>query len=131
MRWFLIEAIPWLFFGIFLVNLLYTIGFLELMGGIFAPIMETWLGLPKEAIVVLLVGFLRKDLAVGMLLPLGLSPPQLAIAAVILTIYFPCAATFATLVRELGIRDMIKSALIMILTALLVGGILRVILLGF
>jgi len=130
-RWFLMEAIPWLFLGIFLVNILYTIGFLDLMGGIFAPLMETWLGLPREAVVVLLVGFLRKDLAVGMLLPLGMSPSQLVIAAVILTIYFPCAATFATLVRELGVKDMIKSTLIMIGTALIVGGILRIILLGF
>ncbi len=130
-RWFLREAIPYLFSGIFLVNLLYTIGFIDLLGGIFAPFMEVWLGLPREAVAVLLVGFLRKDLAVGMLLPLGMSPPQLVIATVILTIYFPCAATFATLIRELGVRDMIKSMLIMILTALTVGGILKIILLGF
>lgn len=128
-RWFLMEAIPWLFLGIFLVNILYTTGFLDLLGGIFAPLMETWLGLPKEAVAVLLVGFLRKDLAVGMLMPLGMSPPQLVIAAVVLTIYFPCAATFATLLRELGVRDTLKSTVIMICTALLVGGILRIILL--
>ena len=130
-RWFLMEAIPWLFFGIFLVNILYTIGFLDLLGIVFAPVIETWLGLPREVAAVLLVGFLRKDLAVGMLLPLGMNPSQLVIATVILTVYFPCAASFATLLRELGLKDMIKSALIMVGTALIVGGILRVILLGF
>lgn len=130
-RWFLMDALPWLFLGILLVNILYITGFLESLGGLFAPFMEIWLGLPREAVVVLLAGFLRKDLAVGMLLPLNMSPLQLVIATVMLTLYFPCVATFATMVRELGIRDMIKSTLIMILTALTVGGILKIILLGF
>ncbi|MEA3254530.1 MAG: ferrous iron transporter B [Candidatus Altiarchaeota archaeon] len=129
-RWFLMEAIPWLFFGILLVNILYMVGLFEFMGDLFTPLMETWLGLPGEAVAVLLIGFLRKDLAVGMLFPLGMSPLQLVIATVMLTIYFPCAATFATLLRELGIRDMLKSTLIMLGTALTVGGILRIILLG-
>ncbi|MCG7847646.1 MAG: ferrous iron transport protein B, partial [ANME-2 cluster archaeon] len=78
-----------------------------------------------------LIGFLRKDVAIGMLLPLGMNPLQLVIAATVLTIYFPCVATFAVLVRELGIRDMAKSVLIMIAAAMIVGGIMRLILLGF
>jgi ferrous iron transport protein B len=130
-KWFIKEAVPWLLFGILILNLLKVSGFLDLMGGIFSPVIESWLGLPREAVVVLLAGFLRKDLAVGMLIPLGLNPEQLVIAAVVLTIYFPCAASFATLFRELGLRDMVKSALIMIFTALIVGGSLRVILIGF
>ena len=129
-RWFLTEAIPFLFLGVLLVNILYAVGFLEWVGGIFAPITEGWLGLPKESTPALMVGFLRKDLAVGMLLPLGMTAMQLVIAATILTIYFPCVATFAVLVKELGMKDMIKSTGIMIVTALLVGGVMRLILIG-
>jgi ferrous iron transport protein B len=55
---------------------------------------------------------------------------QLVIIATVLTIYFPCAATFTVLVKELGVVDMIKSALVMIGTASLVGILLRIILLG-
>ena len=47
-----------------------------------------------------------------------------------LTIYFPCIATFAVLVKELGVKDMIKSAAIMAGTAVIVGVVLRIILLG-
>ncbi|MBN2013655.1 MAG: ferrous iron transporter B [Candidatus Altiarchaeota archaeon] len=134
-KWFLADAIPWLFFGIFLVNMLYTLGFLDLIGGIFAPLVESWFGLPREVVVVLLAGFLRKDLAVGMLLSPRISgmmtPEQFVVTAVVLTMYFPCAASFATLFKELGLRDTIESALIMVSTAFLVGGILRIILLGF
>lgn len=129
-RWFLTDAIPWLFFGVLLVNILYTLGFLELLGNIFAPVVEGWLGLPKEATTALLIGFFRKDLAVGMLLPLGMTAMQLVIAVTMLAIYFPCVAMFVVLLKELGIKDMLKSITIMIATALLVGGIMRLILIG-
>ncbi|MCD4687718.1 MAG: ferrous iron transporter B [Desulfuromonadaceae bacterium] len=129
-RWFLAEAIPWLFLGVVLVNLLYAVGFIEWLGHFFAPLMVGWLGLPKETTAVLLVGFLRKDLAVGMLLPLGMTPMQLVIAVTILTIYFPCVGTFAVLVKELGISDMLKAATIMVFAALLVGGLMKFLLIG-
>ena len=73
----------------------------------------------------LIVGFLRKDVAIGMLGPLGLTTKQLVIASTILAVYFPCMATFVVLVRELGAKDMAKIAGIMILTALIVGTILN------
>jgi len=129
-RWFLREALPWLFLGVVVVNLLYSFGVLDALSNAAAPFMEGWFGLPGAASLALLVGFLRKDLAVGMLLPLGMSAMQLVIAVTVLTIYFPCVATFAVLARELGWRDMLKSALIMIGAALLVGGLMRIILLG-
>lgn len=130
-RWFLKDAIPWLFLGVLLVNILYAIGFLQWLGDIFSPITSGWLGLPDESTTALLIGFLRKDLAVGMLLPLGMKPLQLVIASTILAIYFPCIATFAVMLKELGIKDLMKSVAIMIATALIVGGAMRIILLGF
>jgi ferrous iron transport protein B len=129
-RWFLKEAIPFLFLGVLLINVLYAVGFVEWLGGIFAPVIQGWFGLPQEATTALLVGFLRKDLAVGMLLPLGMSPLQLVIATTLLTIYFPCVGTFAVMFRELGIRDMIKATAFMAGTAFVVGGAMRLILLG-
>ncbi len=129
-RWFLQEAIPFLFLGVLLINVLYAIGFVEWLGSIFAPVIQGWFGLPKEATTALLIGFLRKDLAVGMLLPHGMSPLQLVIATTLLTIYFPCVGTFAVMFKELGIRDMIKATAFMAGTALVVGGGMRLILLG-
>ena len=129
-RWFLTEAVPWMFFGVLLINILYAVGFFDALGALFAPVMEGWLGLPSEAAPSLLIGFLRKDLAVGMLLPLGLSAAQLVIAAVMLTMYFPCVATFVVLLKELGLKDMLKASLIMVIMSLSVGGVLRLILIG-
>ena len=131
-RWFITEAIPWLFFGIVLVNILDALGILEFVGNLASPVIVGLFGLPAAAIGALIVGFLRKDLAVGMLVPLAVSGEmnimQLVIASVILVIYFPCAATFATLFKELGIKDMFLAVGIMLTTVLIVGTILRIIL---
>ena len=93
-----------------------------------APVITRVLGLPSEAVGALIIGFLRKDVAVGMLIPLGLTAKQLIIASVVLAMYFPCVATFTILVKELGFVDMMKSAGIMIVSSLVVGGLLNLIL---
>ena len=129
-RWFLKEAIPYLFIGVLIINVLYVIGILQWFGNLVAPVMEGLFGLPGDASIALITGFLRKDLAVGMLISLNMAPLQLVIAVTMLTIYFPCVATFAVLIKELGFKDMLKSAAIMIGVAIIVGLLLRIILLG-
>ena len=127
-QWFLKEAVPFVLLGVFIVNLLYALGVFNLLGNIVGPFTSRLFGLPFQAVGALLLGFLRKDLAVGMLAPLGLSMKQLIIACVVLTMSFPCIATFAVLLKELGIIDMLKAALIMLSSALVVGGLLNLIL---
>ncbi|MBS3741765.1 MAG: ferrous iron transporter B [Candidatus Cloacimonetes bacterium] len=127
-HWFIKEAIPFVLIGVLFINILYTLGIIQFIGRITAPVITGILGLPQSAVGALIVGFLRKDVAVGMLAPLGLSVKQIIIASVVLAMYFPCIATFAVLVKELGVKDMIKSAVIMIVSTLIVGGILNLIL---
>ncbi|HUW57452.1 MAG TPA: nucleoside recognition domain-containing protein, partial [Planctomycetota bacterium] len=130
-RWFIREAVPYVLLGVLVVNLLYVTGIIGLAARVFGPVMTKVLGLPPEAVGALLVGFLRKDVAVGMLAPLGLSLRQLIVASVVLTVYFPCVATFVVLFRELGLKDMLKSACIMVVTAFTVGGLLNAVLRAF
>ncbi|UCH12984.1 MAG: ferrous iron transporter B [Candidatus Omnitrophota bacterium] len=125
---FLCEALPFVLLGILFVNILYALKIIGFLAHIFAPVLTNLWGLPKEAISALIIGFLRKDVAVGMLGPLNLTTKQLVIGSTILAVYFPCIATFAVLVRELGIIDMLKSAAIMITVALLIGAFLNLIL---
>jgi len=127
-KWFLKEAVPFVLLGVLIVNLLYTFGIIQFIGKITAPVVTRVLGLPQEAVGALIVGFLRKDVAVGMLIPLGLTIKQLVIASVVLAMYFPCIATFTTLVKELGVVDMLKSAGVMIVSSLIVGGLLNLVL---
>ena len=131
-KWFLKEAVPFVLLGVLIVNLLYTFGIIQFVGKITAPVVTHVLGLPQEAVGALIVGFLRKDVAVGMLIGgnMHLTIKQLVIASVVLAMYFPCIATFTTLIRELGVVDMLKSAVIMIISSLIVGGLLNLILPG-
>jgi len=122
LRQFVSEAVPFVLLGVVLVNFLYTLGVIGFISRLAAPVISGLFGLPAEAVAALIVGFLRKDIAVGMLAPLGLSLRQLIVASVVLTIYFPCVATFTVLLRELGMKDMFKASAIMVLTALVVGG---------
>jgi len=127
-KWFLKEALPFVLLGVIIVNILYTFGIIQWIGKYTAPVVTRLFGLPREAVGALIVGFLRKDVAVGMLVPLNLSLKQLIIASVVLAMYFPCVATFAAMLRELGVWDMLKSVGIMLLATAVVGGLLNLIL---
>ncbi|MBN1797630.1 MAG: ferrous iron transporter B [Spirochaetales bacterium] len=130
-KWFVKEALPFVFLGVVLVNLMYSLGIIQFIGEFASPVVSTLLGLPKQAAGALFIGFLRKDLAVGMLVPMNLSLKQLIVASVVLSMYFPCVATFTTLIKELGIKDMVKSSIIMIVSSLVVGGLLNLVLFNF
>jgi len=122
---FVISAVPYVLLGILIVNILYTLKIIDFLAKAFSPILTGLWGLPSEAISALLVGFLRKDVAISMLGPLNLTTKQLVIGSTILAIYFPCVATFIVLTKELGIKDMLRSALVMVSVALIVGGLLN------
>ena len=122
---FLIEAAPLVLLGVLIVNLLLYFKLFDLFTGIFAPVVKGLFGLPKEAVVALVMGLFRKDVAVGMLMPLALSAKQLFIASVLLAISFPCVATFIVFFKELGLRDLVKAALIMLVVALACGTLLN------
>ncbi|HAV21154.1 MAG TPA: ferrous iron transporter B [Firmicutes bacterium] len=126
-RVFLSDAIPYVLLGVLFVNILHVSGIIDVLGRIFAPILGGILGLPSEAIVALIMGFLRKDVAVGMLSPLGLSVRQLVVAVIVLTAYFPCAATYVVLLKELGAVDMLKSALIALIAAFGAGALTNIV----
>ena len=126
--WFVREGVPWIMVGIFIANILYTLGIIDLIAVLAQPVVCGILGLPKEVAGALLIGFLRKDVAVGMLAPLGLTLPQLVISSVVLIMYFPCVASFSIMIKELGVNGMLKAAGIMIVSTLVVGGMLNLIL---
>ncbi len=125
---FLVEAVPIILGAVLVINLLYFIGVFEAIANFTAPVITGLLGLPKEAVTAIVIGFLRKDVALGMLAPLVLSAKQLVVGSVVLAMFFPCIATFVVLIRELGVVNTLKSAGIMISAALITGGILNLVL---
>jgi len=125
---FLAEAIPIILGAIVVINMLYSLRVFDAIASFTAPVVTGLLGLPKEAVTSLIIGFLRKDVALGMLAPLALTAKQLVVASVVMAMFFPCIATFVVLLRELGVANMLKSVGVMILAALITGGMLNLIL---
>jgi ferrous iron transport protein B len=125
---FLAEAIPIILGAILVVNVLYILGVFHAIADFTAPVVTGLLGLPREAVTALVIGFLRKDVALGMLAPLALTSGQLVVGSVVLAMLFPCIATFVVMFRELGPVDMLKAVGVMIVAALATGAILNLIL---
>jgi len=122
---YLTEALPLVFFGVLLINVLSALRVMDFLAGMFSPVLTGLWGLPKEAISAIVIGFLRKDVAVGMLGPLNLTAKQLVIGSTVLAVFFPCIATYAVLIRELGVRDMLKATFSMVCVALITGAVLN------
>ncbi|MDP6779197.1 MAG: ferrous iron transporter B [Candidatus Latescibacteria bacterium] len=125
---FLREALPIVLIGVTLVNVLYFAGVFDTVANFTAPVITRVFGLPKEAVVAIAVGFLRKDVAIGMLGTLGLTASQLVVAATVLAMFFPCVASFVVLWKELGAADTGKSVVTMLVVSVVVGGVLNAIL---
>jgi ferrous iron transport protein B len=122
---FLYEATPLVLLGIFLVNILDTLGVMKKIAVVLSPIFQGFLGLPPETAIPIVMGVFRKDIAMGLLIPIGLSASQMLIAVVVLAMTFPCIATFIILWKELGSKRMLMSSGIMISAALITGGLLN------
>jgi ferrous iron transport protein B len=125
---FIKEALPIILGTVLVVNVLYTLGVFNAMGDITAPVLTGLWGVPKNTIAALLVGFLRKDAAMGMLGSLALTAKQLVISSTVLAMFFPCVATFVMLARELGAHDLLKAIGIMLVAVLIMGSLQNLIL---
>ena len=128
MNGFIRNALPYVLLGVFIVNIFYTMGIIGYISDAFAPVITGIFGLPGEAGAAMIIGFMRKDVAVGMLVPLGMELSELIVASVVLMVYFPCAATFAVLFKEIGWGSLLKLTVIMLAIVVFTGGGLNLIL---
>jgi ferrous iron transport protein B len=127
-REFLKEAVPYIALGMIVMNFFFLSGLMHLIGETMRPIVSGILGLPSDAATALIIGFLRKDVGIGMFAPLDMNAVQLVIASVVLALYFPCVATFMVMLKELGVFGTLKSVALRLVAALLVGTILHLLL---
>ncbi len=125
---FLKEALPIIMIAIFAIGILYNLGVFDAIANFAAPVVSGVFGLPEDAVVAMVVGFFRKDVAIGLLAPLSLSATQLVVGTVVLTMFFPCIAAFVVLARELGTKGLFMAIGIMLIATLVVGGLLNAIL---
>jgi ferrous iron transport protein B len=122
------EALPIILTAILAVNILYQLDLFNRLARFAEPLVTRLWGMPPDSVVPLMVGILRKDVALGMFAALELTGKQLIIGSVLLAMFFPCIATFVVLFRELGFKGGVKSLGVMLVAVVLTGGALNLIL---
>jgi ferrous iron transport protein B len=107
MHWYFLEVLPLFLFASVLLWLGQLTGVFEWTVRVLRPVVSA-LGLPAEASRIFLFGFFRRDYGAAGLFDLErqglLSPVQLAVAAVTLTLFVPCIAQFLMMVKERGAK---------------------------
>lgn len=109
---FLFIAMPLLIVSSVALGFLNYYGIITGFQNFFAPVVETFLGLPGFVTTALLFGILRKEMAFETLIVLAgtadlttvMTKIQLYSFAVISTLFVPCISTMAVLGREIGWR---------------------------
>jgi len=136
---FIVIAFPLIIIGSVILGIMKFYGLLEIITKPFEPVIGKWLMLPAVAGITLIYGILRKELALELLFVLGgsslllnfMSPLQIFIFALVVTLYFPCLGTFAVLKHEFGWKSSLLISFFTIVLAVVVGGVVGRIFLFF
>jgi ferrous iron transport protein B len=127
-EWYLKEVVPLFLIGTALLFILDRTGLLNSIIQAGEPLVAGWLGLPPEASAAFLVGFLRRDFgATGLFVMQSqglLSPMQVVVAMVTITLFIPCIASVMMIAKERGWYTAIGMVILVLPLAFLVGGIL-------
>jgi ferrous iron transport protein B len=128
-EWYLREVVPLFVLGSALVFVLDRSGVLALGSRLAEPLVTGWLGLPSQAALAFLLGFLRRDFGVTGLFAMQtqglLSPLQTVVAMVTITLFIPCIAAVMMIARERGWRTASAIVALVFPLAFVVGGLLR------
>ncbi|MBI3591121.1 MAG: ferrous iron transporter B [Candidatus Melainabacteria bacterium] len=97
---FMSEAVGAFFLAACIVAFLQVMGILSKIILLFEPISKTFLHLPKEVSISFILGMVRRDFGAFGLTELSMSPAQVTVASVVLTLFVPCIATVAVMAKE-------------------------------
>ncbi len=121
---FMKEATPWFFAGALGIGTLQLTGLLALWQDILAPVTTGWLQLPRAAANAFVMGMVRRDFGAAGLYQLALTPSQIVVALVTITLFTPCIASVMVMLKERGLKEASIVWCGTWVVAFLVGGLL-------
>ncbi|MCL4554197.1 MAG: ferrous iron transport protein B [Actinobacteria bacterium] len=110
--------------GALLISTLSVTGALVRIKGALEPLTVGWLGLPAEAATAFVMGFVRRDFGAAGFFNMDLSPAQLLVAMVTITLFVPCIASAMVILKERGIAYMIGLFISAVAIAFIAGGLI-------
>lgn len=134
LEWYGREVVPLFLVGAVIMFALDRTHLLEGLIRLGEPLVHRWLGLPAEASAAFVMGFLRRDFgATGLFVMESqglLSPLQVLVAMVTITLFVPCIASVMMIGKEHGWPTAMSILALVTPLALLVGGLLNHLLLA-
>lgn len=128
MQWYFVEVLPFFVLASFLIWLGDLTGVFQLIIKGLEPLMRL-LDLPVEAGTIFLYGFFRRDFGAAGLYDLhtsgAIAGVALVVAAVVLTLFIPCIAQFAVMLKERGVKTALAIAGFIFPFAFFVGFLLN------
>jgi ferrous iron transport protein B len=129
LEWYLKEVVPLFLLGTGLMFVLDQFGALTWLTRASEPLVVNWLGLPSEASAAFLMGFLRRDFGATGLFVLNaqglLTPAQVVVAMVTVTLFIPCIASVFMIAKERGRATAAAITALVFPLAFMVGGLLN------
>jgi ferrous iron transport protein B len=129
LEWYIREVIPLFLIGTGILFLMDQTGLLVQLEEFSKPLVSGWLGLPQEASAAFLLGFLRRDFgATGLFVMAAqgmLSPIQVVVSMVTITLFIPCVASIFMIAKTRGWRTAALMSGIIFPLSFVVGGLLN------
>jgi ferrous iron transport protein B len=126
MKGFLLDAEVPMLISIVIAALLKETGLLAQIAVYLEPIVSGWLGLPKDAVIALILGIVRREMAVAPLLAIeGLTALQAFVGGTVALLYLPCLSVFGILTKEFSVKVALTIACSTTITAFVVAGLIN------
>ncbi|MFW9778471.1 MAG: ferrous iron transport protein B [Candidatus Heimdallarchaeota archaeon] len=110
-------------------NFLLEPKFLDIILELSKPVVVTLLGLPPQATVMYILGFLRRDYGAAGFYDLAtqglIGTNQIIVGTIVLTLFVPCIANFFVIAKEHGMKTALIMVFFIIPFAVLVGAIVN------
>jgi len=128
-EWYLREAVPLFIIGTLTLFFLDRFHLLLKLRDLMSPIVVTLLGLPEEATDAFIMGFLRRDYGAAGFFEMSkkgmLTPIQVTVALVTITLFVPCLANLLMMIKERGLKSAMTMLGIVMSFAIAIGGALN------
>jgi ferrous iron transport protein B len=111
--------------GAALITVMQKTGLLALITRFAEPITVNWLGLPAETATAFVMGIIRRDFGAAGLTAIALTPAEVTISLITLTLFVPCIAAMMIMVKERNFKEAVYIWFGSWITAFVTGGIVN------
>ncbi len=127
LKGFLVEAEGPMLMAVVIAAVFVEAGILTGFASLIEPVVSGMLGLPKEASLFLLLGVIRREMAVAPLLGMNLNSLQLLVGCVVALLYIPCVSVLGVIAKEFNAKVAVIIGISTFTVAILLGSIINLI----